>query len=276
MTTNSEQQRVAVAERLRRFYAESRGHFGYAETWWPGTPLELTLTAVLVQQCDWSTAWAAVGRLREAELLDIPRLAGTTPGQLRTLLHPVAYAPTKAGRLIHLAASLLGQGFSNLEPLLDGDGTEQVRRRLLQFVGIGPETADCILLFAASRHATFVVDASARRVLQRLALPSVPDAFWGRSYEELRQFLLRHIVDFLPLYDDFELAPGVPRTVALLRDFHAQIVELGKHHCLKKQPLCHARGKSGWKDYFFCRTHCDRNHCARCPLAALCTAAGPP
>jgi endonuclease III related protein len=256
---------------LRDFYRSVRGHFGYIETWWPGTPLELTLTAILVQQCDWSTAWAGLGRLRDHGLVDLESLADADPVQIESHIQPVAFAPTKARRLVGLSRTLVCHGTTTIDSLLDTGPTDSVRERLMDLPGVGPETADCILLFASDHHETFVVDAYTRRVFRRLELFSaVPHDFRNGPYETLRRFFLGHIAGFPALYDEFEFATAVPRSVALLRDFHAQIVELGKHHCLKTRPRCAAPGNAGWKDYPFCRGHCANNGCCACPLVATC------
>jgi hypothetical protein len=60
--------------------------------------------------------------------------------------------------------------------------------------------------------------------------------------------------------------------VAILRDFHGQLVELGKHHCLKRNPCCVRRGRNGWKDYAVCESHCGLGVCSACPLRRLCHA----
>ena len=69
----------SAAMTLFEVYARLRGHFGYQHPWWPGSPLEITLTALLVQQCDWSAAWAGVRRLRQKRFLSLPALAASTP-----------------------------------------------------------------------------------------------------------------------------------------------------------------------------------------------------
>jgi endonuclease-3 related protein len=259
---------------LHRFYAAAREHFGYAETWWPGSPLELTLTAVLVQQCDWSKAWAAVGKLRDAGLVDLESLSRAEAEEVQACIHSVNFAPTKSIRLVRLSQALLSLGFCSIEALLESEPTDRVRDRLIELPGIGPETADCVLLFASDQHETFVVDAYARRLFRRMGLfPTLDQNFWTGSYEKLQRFFLEHITGFPALYDAFEFAPGVPFLVALLRDFHAQIVEIGKHHCLKTRPRCESPGKGGWKDYYFCREHCENNTCSCCPLSSVCASA---
>ena len=89
----------------------------------------------------------------------------------------------------------------------------------------------------------------------------------------LKQFFEDHLLADLSLYDEFEFALGVPRTVALLRDYHAQLVELGKHHCLRSSPRCRTRGRRGWAGYEFCNAHCNAD-CHTCPLLDFCAAGG--
>ena len=269
--------RPKTAAELHRFYVAARSHFGYTSRWWPGTPMELTVTAVLVQQCDWTVAWKAAKRLRDAGLLNLVHMAEANAATVTELIQSVAFPRQKAARLIQIAGRLATGGFATIEELLQSGSTEQVRQRLLALPGIGDETADSMLLFAADHHETFVVDAYARRLFQRLdLLEGCDQGFWRLPYDDLRQFFLDHITDFLPLYDGLELAAGLPRGVTLLRDFHAQIVELGRHHCRKTSPRCVQAGWPGWKDedgdFTFCDDHCSQNGCVACPLSQSCAA----
>jgi endonuclease III related protein len=269
--------RFETAAALHRFYVAARSHFGYTNRWWPGTPMELTVTAVLVQQCDWTVAWKATKRLRDAGLLNLVHMAESEAAAVAELIQTVVFPRQKAARLIQIAGRLVTRGFATIEELLQSGSTEQVRQQLLALPGIGEETADSILLFAADRHETFVLDAYARRLFQRLALfdGCVP-TFWRLPYDHLRRFFLDHITGLLPLYDGLELAIGLPRGEALLRDFHAQIVELGRHHCRKTRPRCVHAGWPGWTDedgdFTFCDDHCSRNGCMACPLSDSCAA----
>jgi endonuclease III-like uncharacterized protein len=107
-----------IPRRLYKVYKRLRNHFGYCDPWWPGSPLEITLTAILVQQCDWSAAWAGVGRLREKGLLSIPHLAKADLGIVEASIRGVAFARTKAKRLVRLGQALLDRGFEEVEPYL--------------------------------------------------------------------------------------------------------------------------------------------------------------
>ena len=260
-----------VCDRLHEFYSLLREHFGYAEQWWPGTPLEITLTALLVQQCNWTTAYQAIGRLRERRVLELPQLAAADPEVVESCIHPVSFSPTKSKRLVRLAQAVLDRGCQDIETYLRSSSTEVLRRDLLSFPGIGEETADCILLFAAEGHPSFVIDSYTRRVFERLGLfPDLEEGFWRKSYGRLKRFFESHLSAGMAEYAGFRFRPGTSRQVALFRDFHAQIVELGKHHCVKTSPRCQTRGNDGWSDYIFCREHCRENECCGCPLTDRC------
>jgi endonuclease III related protein len=265
----------STSRKLADLYAHLRNHFGYAHPWWPGTPLEIALTAILVQQCDWSAAWGAVMRLRENELLSLPSLARAELGTVQRFILGVAFGPTKAKRLIQFARDVLQRGHETIESYLAAtQDTLRLREDLLTFKGIGEETADCMLLFA-SEHASFIVDAYTRRIMHRLRLfPELDDSFWLRgSYGAVQEFFSKHLLHDLSLYDDWSFAPGLLRPVALFRDYHAQLVELAKHHCLKSKPRCHHGGRKGWADYAVCETHCQSGACGHCPLAERCGSA---
>jgi len=265
----------STSRKLCQLYKHLRSHFGYAQPWWPGEPLEIVLTAILVQQCDWSAAWKAVVRLREDELLSLPALAGAKSAIVQSCIHGVAFGPTKAKRLIGFARAVVDSGYVQIEAFLSpARHTGRIRDELLTFPGVGAETADSMLLFA-SEHPCFVIDAYTRRVMARLGLvQELDESFWlGQSYRRLQAFFEEHLLADLSLYDEMSFADGVPRRVALFRDFHAQLVELGKHHCLKTGPRCHAVGRRGWANYAVCEPHCLTTACQRCPLAGCCRTA---
>lgn len=260
-----------VRDALGRTYSLLRGHFGYFETWWPGSPWRITLSAMLVQQCDWTVANQAVSRLEHAGLFELDDLSRASADEVRRLIHPVTFSPTKAGRLVNLARTLRQRGFHTIEEYLDSGSTEGLRVDLLTMKGIGEETADCILLYAGTRHPCFVVDASARRVFSRLQiLPGMDENFRKLPYSQLRRFLHDHLLPVPAAVRDTPFASGLPIEVAWMRDYHAQIVELGRHHCLKQRPRCFTAGLPGWKDYDFCLGHCTANGCTTCPASVIC------
>jgi endonuclease-3 related protein len=259
-----------MPQRVRDLYQLLRSHFGYADSWWPGSPLEIVLAAILVQRCNWTAAWKAVGQLRENELLSLARLGTARLDQVRECLTSVAFAATKAGRLIQLAKDIQDRGHATVEEFLaPSRGTENVRRVLLSLEGVGRETADAILLFA-SEHPVFVVDEYTRRIFRRVRLSAEYDDLWSGPYETVRACLEQWILPHLSLYGEFPFAPGVPRAVALLRDWHADVVELGKHHCLKTNPRCQEPGGPCWDNFETGISHCQPPACQRCPLSQAC------
>lgn len=259
---------------LRNIYGQLRSHFGYAPGWWPGTPLEIAVSAILVQQCDWSAAWKGVSNLRDAGLLNLNRLAHADSAEVLSALRSISFAPTKSVRLIRNARDLTERGFTRIEDYLRSMPTASLRRDVLRLAGVGQETADCLLLYASDCHESFVVDAITHRIFARLGLLDQAEATsWPRCYDWLRERFQDGILRRLDLYEQFEFSVDVPRSIALLRDFHAQIVELGKHHCLKNSPHCGTRGANGWVDYFHCERHCLAESCKACPLVTMCPSA---
>lgn len=262
------------SDQLWELYKKLRSHFGSAKPWWPGTPFEIAVTANLVQQCDWSAAWAAVKRLESAGVHSMGTLAESSHAEILQRLRGVSFAVTKSQRLVRFAQQILKSGCETIVDFVYLDeNVEESRRRLLAVDGIGNETADCVLLYAGGRP-TFVVDAITRRICSRLNLgpPGVADrgAFWSGPYDAIRDTFLDHINSKLNSYAEFAWPDTVPLRIAVLRDYHAQFVELGKHHCLKRNPRCKDQGKPGWKDYEFCIGHCTDGGCRACPLSDDC------
>jgi endonuclease-3 related protein len=181
--------------------------------WWPGggEPFDVMLGAILVQRTTWVNAGRALDRLSEAGILDWSALRGLTSSTLEELIKPCGFYRTKAGRLRKLAEFVSASGGTGALGRL---GTDALRERLLRLEGIGPETADAILLYAFDRP-VFVVDAYARRLYSRLCGEAAPAA-------------------------DAELKRTVETAVqdtGDLNDLHALIVEHGKRHC-RSSPLC--------------------------------------
>jgi endonuclease-3 related protein len=232
------------------------------------------LTALLVHQCDWSHARDAVRALGDKQLLTIRSLADINQEQIKEAIRGVRLRfPNQSAKAINgLANSILSRGYEQIEDYLaSGRDTKSLRNDLLSIHRVGPETADCCLLFAGE-HPQFVIDACTRRVFERLRLfPELDREFWSGQYGELKAFFEANVLADMSLYDAFVFAPGIPREVALFRDFHAQILELARHHCTKSDRRCHRKGAAGWKRYEFCNRHCPSNACDRCPLADHCT-----
>lgn len=260
-----------VCERLHGLYSSLRRHFGYQPGWWPGSPWQITLSAILVQQCDWTVAQRGMQQLMAHGMHGINELADASAGDVHAAIRSISFAPTKAQRLIAFAARLRELGFEHIVDYLASEQTDVLRSSLLTMPGIGDETADAMLLFAGDSHPTFIIDAYTRRIFSRTELGTCLDKeFWKQSTSLLRSFLQEHLLASLDRYDHFEWNDGVPRQVALFRDYHAQLVELGRHHCLKSKPRCDKSGKQGWTDNEFCRKHCGDPKCIACPLVDVC------
>ena len=179
---------------------------------WPGRADYICAGAILCQNTSWSNAARALERLADADLTRIEDLAAVPVDELAELVRPAGYFRQKARKLEAFAGLCLDHG--SLDQLL-GLSTPRLRETLLSCWGIGPETADAILLFAARRE-TFVIDTYAVRIWSRLGLIG-PDADRGR----LREQVLAAI------------KPGAE----LAGEYHALLIQHGKNHC-RKRPLC--------------------------------------
>jgi endonuclease-3 related protein len=206
--------RDPVKARLLRLHRALFAHHG-PQGWWPArTPYEVAVGAILVQHTAWTGAARAIAALRAQRLLVPDRLARTDLVTLEALVRPAGTYRLKARRLLDFTGWLLAR--------FDGDfrGLRRaplgpLRRELLAVQGLGPETADAILLYAAGRP-VFVADAYTRRVLERHRL--LPR---GTGYEAARLFLEAHL----------------PSDPALFNEFHALLVAAAKAYC-RTAPRC--------------------------------------
>jgi endonuclease III related protein len=181
--------------------------------WWPGDgAFEIMVGAVLTQNTAWGNVEKAIARLVEAGRLTPEAIVALPPGHLAELIRPAGYFNVKARRLQSLCRFLLEAG--GIEAL-GRRPTAQLRADLLAVHGVGPETADDILLYALERP-VFVVDAYTRRLGSRLGLLREPT-----GYEDIRAA--------------FEGALGLDPS--LLNELHALIVHHAKHVC-RKRPRC--------------------------------------
>ena len=190
-------------------------HYG-PQGWWPArSRFEVAAGALLVQNTRWANAALAIEALRERGWMKPAALARVRVDQLAAVIRPCGFWRRKAPRLQALARWLIGSGGFDRLARLD---TGSLRRALLSRPGIGPETADCILVYAFGRP-VFVADAYARRFIARLS--GRPAS--GRGYEPVRRRVER----------------ALPGDAALLGEFHALIVEHGKRQC-RADPVCTA------------------------------------
>ena len=200
---------------LLEIYQRLYFHFG-ARNWWPGeTEFEIILGAILTQNTSWKNVERAINNLKEKNLLQPEKLRKISQEKLEELVRPSGYYRQKARRIKDFLEFYSAPPISGKIQNLKKIPTKKLRKMLLEIKGIGPETADSILLYALGRP-VFVVDAYTRRIFSRLGLVSE-----DIGYEELRKFFEQNL----------------PRKVSLYNDYHAQLVELGKRYC-KAEPDC--------------------------------------
>ncbi|MFQ6012476.1 MAG: endonuclease III domain-containing protein [Thermoplasmata archaeon] len=197
---------------LLRVYRTLRRALGSDDWWQAAGPWEVMVGAVLAQRTTWRSVDRALRSLQAAGLLAPEALAAAPPSQVEACVRPTGFYRTKARRLRRMAAHVL-RAAGSVEAFL-ARPPAGLRRDLLALEGVGEETADAILLYAAG-HATPVVDAYTRRILARLGHPLPPG-----SADAARR-----------------LRAELPHRVEEHRRFHALMVELGKRHC-RPAPRC--------------------------------------
>jgi len=199
---------------LRYFRAMLRAYG--PQRWWPArSRFEIIVGAILTQNTAWTNVEKGIETLRAAGLLDPAAMARTPRARLARFIRPTGYYNQKAARLHGFLSFLKRRHGGDLDRLL-GLPVKRLRTQLLALSGIGPETADSIILYAAGR-AMFVVDAYTRRILGRHALIGEDD-----PYERIQRRLHR----------------ALPSDAGLFNEYHALLVKIGKEHCLKGEPLC--------------------------------------
>ncbi|MHC4695183.1 MAG: endonuclease III domain-containing protein [Planctomycetota bacterium] len=218
----------SVDRLLRDIYDRLWDAYG-PQGWWPAdSAIEVVVGAILTQNTAWSNVERAISNLKSAGCLSWTALRDISEEKLGKLIQPSGTFRVKAGRLKAFAQALWSEHNGSLDSILGvetrrsavadrpsisrpNDQVDAARRRLLAIRGIGPETADAILLYAAHRP-TFVVDAYTRRILRRHHLIDA-----GTDYETVRQM--------------FHRALPQERAVKLYNEYHALFVAVGKKHC---------------------------------------------
>ena len=193
--------------RIKEAYRTLLGEFGSQE-WWPGDgPFEVMVGAVLTQGTSWKNVELALARLKEAGLLNETALASAEPDLVRELVRPAGFQRRKHATVQRLAVTAARRPGGLGVMLSLGPG--ELRELLLSIHGVGRETADAIMLYAA-QHPVFVVDAYTRRFAERHRLVSP-----GASYERISEL--------------FSEAMG--GDVHDMQEMHALVVRLGKLYC---------------------------------------------
>lgn len=176
--------------------------------WWPGDgPFETMVGAILTQNTAWANVEKAIAALKTAGLLEPMALAFADDGALAAFIRPSGYYRQKAARLKTFAVWLMDEWDGDTERMFETPYLS-LRNQLLARKGIGPETADSMLLYAGGKP-VFVIDNYTKRVVGRVGLSRL------HGYEELRRFFERNL----------------PVDVELYKEFHALLVALGKKYC---------------------------------------------
>lgn len=236
----------AIRDHFRALY-NAWGH----QHWWPAqTAFEVIVGAYLTQNTSWTNVEQAMENLRRARVLSVSGIRRTRLPRLEQLIRSSGYFRQKAERL-KTFVRFLDERYGGSVSRMFAQPTSKLREELLALDGVGPETADSILLYAGN-HPSFVVDAYTRRILERHELA---DADAG--YEEIRELFERSLK---PLAEEaLESTAGAPEDagprgsshppsrmstakrdalVQVFNEMHGLIVGVGKHYCKKSQPEC--------------------------------------
>lgn len=236
---------------IRRYYAALYRAWG-PQHWWPAeTQFEVIVGAYLTQNTAWTNVERALENLRRAKLLSAEGIRAVRRPRLERLIRPSGYFRQKAQRLKTFIGFLDRQYQGSLEKLF-AQPTEKLREELLNLNGVGPETADSILLYAGN-HPSFVVDAYTRRILDRHSI--MPEK---ADYEEIRIFFQESlrpiavkqefsITQHQPLEAGFRGAAHPPSAMStshrtalaqVYNEMHGLIVGVGKNYCRKGKAAC--------------------------------------
>ena len=211
---------------LPEIYKTLHEKFGH-QNWWPGdTPFEIMVGAILTQNTAWTNVEKAIQNLKKAGALSARAMHQMPEKKLAGLIRPSGYFNVKARRLKNFVDFFVSEYGGSISKMKREDGVV-LRQKLLAVKGIGPETADCILLYAAGKT-FFVVDAYTKRIFSRHKL----------HHEEKNRELFSRLsqMDYHAWQQIF--SRNLPQNAPLFNDFHAQIVHLGKHFCRPSKPIC--------------------------------------
>lgn len=204
-----------LENRLPLYYRALSDRLG-PQNWWPAkTPFEVIVGAILTQNTSWTNVERAIANLRRERLLTPLALERVPFARLASLIRSSGYFRQKAKKLKAFVRFLRRHYSLSLARMFQTP-TLALREKLLAVHGIGPETADSILLYAGHKD-VFVVDAYTRRIFSRHGF--VPERV---PYEELRS----------------KIEAALPRDVSRYNEFHALLVQVGKNWCRPRDPRC--------------------------------------
>jgi endonuclease III related protein len=244
---------------IRAYYHTLFSAWG-RQHWWPAqSRFEMIVGAYLTQNTAWTNVEKALGNLRRARLLSVRGIRRATQPELEQMIRPAGYFRQKAQRLKTFVGFLDDRYGGSLGRMF-ARPTVELRDELLALNGVGPETADSILLYAGN-HPVFVVDAYTRRILERHRIAAA-----SASYDEIRQLFEQALSGILPPKPSLGGAPaaqgGTPAPAVqagprgschrpsamseakrspraqVLNEMHGLLVGVGKNYCLKSQSRC--------------------------------------
>ncbi len=199
---------------LYHIYRKLLHRFG-PQHWWPGeTPFEVAVGAILTQNTNWANVEKAIGNLKGIHTLDPKSLHRMPMHKLAATIRPAGYFNVKSKRLKNFMSFLMEEYGGSLSKMARCDHAV-VREKLLSVNGIGPETADSIMLYALDKP-WFVIDAYTKRILSRHGIME-----YGQPYSSFQALFHSKLKE----------------DVGLFNEYHALFVRLGKEYCRTK-PLC--------------------------------------
>ena len=200
---------------LNALYQRLYSYFG-PQHWWPAdSPFEVMVGAILTQNTNWINVEKAIGNLKKHKVLTPAKLHSLSIRRLASLIQPAGYYNIKAKRLKNFL-DFFFRCYNGSLRKISGGGTSNLRKELLAVNGVGPETADSILLYALNRP-IFVIDAYTKRILSRHGFIKEAD-----DYERMQGLFMQNIKSDARLFNEY----------------HALLVRLGKEFCLKNKPRC--------------------------------------
>ena len=206
---------MSTSALLHELYTRLEDHFGPCN-WWPGdTPFEIMVGAILTQNTNWTNVEKAIANLKAAGVLSLDAMLALPGEKLAELIRPAGYYNIKADRLRNFL-ELVGREWNGDLNRFLAQPVDELRESLLSVKGIGPETADSMILYAAEKP-IFVVDAYTQRILARHNI--IDDSY---DYHQLQELFMDSLAE----------------DVHLFNEFHALIVHCGKKFCKKSRPDC--------------------------------------
>ncbi len=201
--------------RINQIYSALFDHYG-PQHWWPAeNDLECIIGAILTQNTTWKNVEKAISNLKHNNLISIEKLSVIPTDQLAQLIKSSGYYNQKAIKIKSFVTFVNNNYSGNLGNMLS-EQLYDLREKLLSIKGIGPETADSIILYAAKKP-IFVIDTYTHRILSRHGL--IPEE---TNYNEMQELFMGSLPDDHQLFNDY----------------HALFVKTAKEHCKKKSPIC--------------------------------------